>query len=90
MSGFECPRCGSPGVTLPKSLTLGSLIRCSRCTTGLGTWAEFKSTMEAIIAAEGEGRKQPVFNAAPSCSVSKDELRRGFLHVDDLSSENDS
>lgn len=39
---LECPNCKKIYLQIPKSATESTLIRCSECGHGLGTWGELQ------------------------------------------------
>jgi hypothetical protein len=52
---YACEVCGCPTICLPEQLTDDAELRCQGCRRQLGTWAEFRERVKAMIMAERSG-----------------------------------
>jgi len=49
---FHCEACGSPGVSIPATLTDASVVSCASCGLNLGSWAEYRRRVDQALMAE--------------------------------------
>lgn len=54
---YACTGCGCPSICLPDEFSDDAELRCRGCGQHVGTWAEFRERVQALIAAERDGRK---------------------------------
>jgi hypothetical protein len=50
---FECPSCGSPAVSLPKTLAITAIVRCAPCGSDLGSWQDYKNAISVALVRSG-------------------------------------
>jgi hypothetical protein len=49
---YACEACGCPTISLPKEFRDDAELRCRGCQRYLGTWADFRERVKALITAE--------------------------------------
>jgi hypothetical protein len=52
---YACEACGCPTICLPDEFRDDVELRCRGCRQHLGTWAEFRERVKALIMAERDG-----------------------------------
>jgi hypothetical protein len=63
--GFHCRDCGSPGVSIPHTLSDASVVSCANCGLSLGSWAEYRHRIDQALMAEQAHKARRVIVADP-------------------------
>ncbi|KRE05023.1 hypothetical protein ASE63_24985 [Bosea sp. Root381] len=64
---FECRSCGSPAVSLPKTLAVTAIVRCAGCGSDLGTWQDYKNATSVALVRSGTLHSaDPILLPAPT------------------------
>jgi hypothetical protein len=67
--GFHCEDCGSPGVSIPHTLSDASVVCCANCGLSLGSWSEYRRRIDRALMAEQAGNARRLIVADPVGSV---------------------
>jgi hypothetical protein len=67
--GFHCRDCGSPGVSIPHTLSDASVVSCTNCGLSLGSWAEYRHRIDQALMAEQASKALRVIVADPVCTA---------------------